>query len=131
MSPDTRHRRRRRHGAAAEPSWYPGQSDLHAQGNLICNWAIKGQATRRALQTEEQWVPLLVMISPTMRCNLRCTGCYSGMYRKDGELSEREIDGILAQCRRLGIYFVVISGGEPYVMKDVGLSAVQEVQGRG
>ena len=57
----------------------------------------------------------------TWRCNLRCTGCYSGLYSKDGELSETEIDGILAECRRIGVYFVVVSGGEPYMMKDVWL----------
>jgi MoaA/NifB/PqqE/SkfB family radical SAM enzyme len=67
------------------------------------------------------WAPTLIVISPTMRCNLRCTGCYSGLYSKDGELSEAEIDGILAECRRIGVYFVVISGGETYIMKDVWL----------
>jgi MoaA/NifB/PqqE/SkfB family radical SAM enzyme len=52
-----------------------------------------------------------------MRCNLNCTGCYSGLYTKDGELTEAELDDIFAQCRDMGVYFVVISGGEPYTMK--------------
>jgi hypothetical protein len=28
-----------------------------------------------------------VVVSPAMRCNLNCTGCYSRLYTKDGELS--------------------------------------------
>lgn len=53
-----------------------------------------------------------------MRCNLNCVGCYSGLYSKDGELSEDEMDGILSECRSIGAYFVVLSGGEPYLLKD-------------
>jgi MoaA/NifB/PqqE/SkfB family radical SAM enzyme len=89
--------------------------------NLVFNWGVAGAQRRAALTTEQSWVPSLVVISPTMRCNLRCTGCYSGLYRKDGELSEGEIDAILAECRSLGIYFVVISGGEPYLLKQTWL----------
>ncbi len=89
--------------------------------NLIFNWGITGKNIRFALAEKDIWVPSFIVISPTMRCNLKCTGCYSGLYSKDGELSEEEIDRILAECRRLGIYFVVVSGGEPYLMKDVWL----------
>jgi MoaA/NifB/PqqE/SkfB family radical SAM enzyme len=89
--------------------------------NLIFNWCIKGRGIRSRLASRNIWAPTLVVISPTMGCNLRCTGCYSGLYSKDGELSEEEIDGILAECRRIGVYFVVVSGGEPYIMKDVWL----------
>ncbi len=89
--------------------------------NLIFNWGVTGKNIRCKLASQDIWAPSLIVISPTMRCNLRCTGCYSGLYSKDGELSEEEIDGILAQCRRIGVYFVVVSGGEPYIMKDVWL----------
>ena len=86
--------------------------------NLIFNWGVQGARIRTAMATENMWVPSLIVISPTMRCNLKCTGCYSGLYTKDGELSEADLERILDECRRLGIYFVVISGGEPYVIKD-------------
>jgi MoaA/NifB/PqqE/SkfB family radical SAM enzyme len=85
--------------------------------NLIYNWTIKGGRLRNALISDERWVPSLIVVSPTMRCNLDCIGCYSGLYTKDGELSEAELDDIFAQCKRMGVYFVVISGGEPYTMK--------------
>jgi MoaA/NifB/PqqE/SkfB family radical SAM enzyme len=85
--------------------------------NLIFNWAVTGSKLRWTLNSKDYWVPSLVVVSPTMRCNLNCTGCYSGLYSKDGELSEAEIDDIFSQCKRMGAYFVVISGGEPYTMK--------------
>jgi MoaA/NifB/PqqE/SkfB family radical SAM enzyme len=90
--------------------------------NLIFNWGVQGARIRTDLASEDLWVPSLVVISPTMRCNLKCTGCYSGLYTKDGELSKAELERILDECRRLGVYFVVISGGEPYVLKDTLLS---------
>jgi MoaA/NifB/PqqE/SkfB family radical SAM enzyme len=66
-------------------------------------------------------VPSFLVISPTMRCNLKCTGCYSGLYSKHGELSEAEICRLLDECRSIGAYFVVVSGGEPYLLKDMWL----------
>ncbi len=87
--------------------------------NLIYNEYIEGARKRNALSTNDKWVPSLIVISPTMRCNLHCTGCYAGLYTKEGDLPESEIDRILAEARELGIYFVVISGGEPYILKDM------------
>jgi len=87
--------------------------------NLIYNWGARGNRTRRELTTPDTLVPSLIVISPTMRCNLRCAGCYSGQYTKDGELSQGDIERILDQCRQLGMCFVVISGGEPYILKDM------------
>lgn len=86
--------------------------------NLIINQNVLGSAKRNSYKTEDTWVPNFIVISPTMRCNYRCTGCYSGLYTKRDELTEGELDGILKQCRDLGIYFIVISGGEPWIMKD-------------
>jgi MoaA/NifB/PqqE/SkfB family radical SAM enzyme len=90
-------------------------------GNLIYNWSVLGATRRARLQSDGHWVPSFVVISPTMRCNLKCTGCYSGLYSKQGELSEAEICRILDECRSIGAYFVVISGGEPYLLKDMWL----------
>jgi MoaA/NifB/PqqE/SkfB family radical SAM enzyme len=86
--------------------------------NLFFNWMVTGTRIRRSLRTLDYWVPFFIVISPTMRCNLSCTGCYSALYSKDGELSEAELDGILAECRRIVIHLVVISGGEPYLMRE-------------
>ncbi len=90
-------------------------------GNLIYNWGVVGDRIRRGLAAGGLWTPSLVVISPTMRCNLRCRGCYSGLYSREGELSEAEVDRLLSEVRALGCYFVVVSGGEPYIMKDAWL----------
>jgi MoaA/NifB/PqqE/SkfB family radical SAM enzyme len=89
--------------------------------NLIYNWAAVGARRRDQLAAAGRWVPSFVVMSPTMRCNLKCTGCYSGLYSKRGELSEAEIRRLLDECRSVGAYFVVVSGGEPYLLKDMWL----------
>ncbi len=87
--------------------------------NLIFNQFVTGRAKREALSEGEDRIPSLVVVSPTMRCNLNCPGCYSGLYAKKGELSEQELDNLFGEIRKMGVYFVVISGGEPYLLKDV------------
>ncbi|HET7295382.1 MAG TPA: radical SAM protein [Vicinamibacteria bacterium] len=89
--------------------------------NLIYNWAAVGARRRNRIAADGRWVPSFVVLSPTMRCNLKCTGCYSGLYSKKGELSEAEIRRILDECRSFGAYFVVVSGGEPYLLRDMWL----------
>jgi MoaA/NifB/PqqE/SkfB family radical SAM enzyme len=87
--------------------------------DLIFNWGIKGQKTRQEIMKSGKFCPSFGVISPWMRCNLNCTGCYSGMYLKQGELDEHDLERILDQFRENGMYFAVISGGEPYTKKDV------------
>jgi MoaA/NifB/PqqE/SkfB family radical SAM enzyme len=86
--------------------------------NLVINWGITGSRIRQRLRTPERWIPQIVAISPTMRCNLACSGCYSALYSKDGELSEDDLDRILQQCRSIGAYLVVLTGGEPYLLRE-------------
>ncbi|NOX96933.1 MAG: radical SAM protein [Nitrospirae bacterium] len=61
--------------------------------------------------------PSLFVISPTMACNLKCTGCYAYMYDKSKGLDNETIDDILNQGKEIGIYFVTVSG-EPFTRKD-------------
>jgi MoaA/NifB/PqqE/SkfB family radical SAM enzyme len=86
--------------------------------NLIFNEFVTGYRIRREHSTGGNWVPGFFVMSPTMRCTLSCRGCYSGIYPREEVLSFDEMDRILAEARRLGIYFVVISGGEPYLIAD-------------
>jgi len=86
--------------------------------NLIINQFIAGSKTRALHQNEREWIPNFIVVSPTMKCNLACTGCYSGLYRKNDELTMEELDDLFGQCRSLGTYFIVISGGEPFVKKE-------------
>ncbi|MEJ2099043.1 MAG: radical SAM protein [Desulfobacterales bacterium] len=59
--------------------------------------------------------PFIMILSPTLRCNLRCKGCYTLGYGMKPELSFEVADKLLAECDELGIHFVTILGGEPLV----------------
>ncbi|HHY47014.1 MAG TPA: radical SAM protein [Firmicutes bacterium] len=64
-------------------------------------------------------VPSLIVISPTMRCNLHCIGCYAGRYTKQQELEFEVLDRVVNEAKDMGIYFIVVSGGEPFVRSDL------------
>jgi MoaA/NifB/PqqE/SkfB family radical SAM enzyme len=61
--------------------------------------------------------PVAIAMSPTMRCNLSCIGCYAHDYPCDNELSLDTIDEILGSAEKMGVFLFVITGGEP-LMKD-------------
>jgi MoaA/NifB/PqqE/SkfB family radical SAM enzyme len=71
-----------------------------------------------ALQTGF-YPPRAILISPTMRCNLNCYGCYAGDYSKEGELESGEIDRIIDEAEEMGIHLVVVLGGEPFLRQDL------------
>jgi MoaA/NifB/PqqE/SkfB family radical SAM enzyme len=59
--------------------------------------------------------PFIMILSPTWRCNLRCAGCYTlGQERHPG-LEYELVKRILKEAQELGIYFVTVLGGEPFV----------------
>jgi len=88
--------------------------------NLLVNWGILGGSRRYQVLEDEGWLPpTFAVISPTMRCNLRCSGCYAFEYEKGGELTTEEFDGVIRQCKELGMYFFTVSGGEPFVRGDL------------
>lgn len=70
----------------------------------------------------DQWLaqlgfrpPFIMILSPTLRCNLRCKGCYTLGYGMKPELPLVVVDRLLTECEELGICFVTILGGEPLV----------------
>ncbi|MSM41006.1 MAG: radical SAM protein [Geobacter sp.] len=88
--------------------------------NLAINHLLSGTNKRKAWADREGYYPpSTVVISPTMKCNLSCYGCYAGDYGKSLELSLEEIDSVLMQMKEMGVYFAVISGGEPFFKQDI------------
>ena len=63
--------------------------------------------------------PFFFVISPTMRCNLNCLGCYAGNYKKNDDLPFEVVDKIFSEAQEMGIYFITVSGGEPFFRKDL------------
>ncbi|WP_032121266.1 radical SAM protein [Clostridium amazonitimonense] len=83
--------------------------------NFLGNATWYGMPKRgRYLEEEDTKVPFVILISPSMRCNLRCTGCYAADYDKKDDLTYEEVDRIVGEARDLGIYYIVVLGGEPF-----------------
>jgi MoaA/NifB/PqqE/SkfB family radical SAM enzyme len=87
-----------------------------AAKNLLANMIIIGQRRRCHISATLGFdIPLLLVISPTMRCPLKCYGCYSAQYTTQEDLDFEVFDRIISDAKQLGIYFIVVSGGEPFV----------------
>ncbi len=86
--------------------------------NIFGHLMLRGGEKRKRACALFGDYPLLMVISPTMRCNLRCTGCYSYHYSKQDAISTDRLDRLYGECEDLGIHFVVVSGGEPYIRED-------------
>ncbi len=88
--------------------------------HFLINQFLEGTNRRKdfALRTG-YYPPRSMLISPTMRCNLNCYGCYAGDYSRQGELETSEIHRILNEAEEMGIHLVVVLGGEPFLRKDL------------
>jgi len=87
--------------------------------NLFINGLLKSSSIRAEFAKREGFPPpFTLLISPTMQCNLKCTGCYSGRYVKEKGLSYDLMDRILSEAHSMGCMFIVFSGGEPLTRRD-------------
>ncbi|PIZ58150.1 radical SAM protein [bacterium (Candidatus Torokbacteria) CG_4_10_14_0_2_um_filter_35_8] len=87
--------------------------------NLMINAFLIGNDKRQEYAKKEgMQPPFLIVISPSMRCNLKCIGCYAAEYSKDDDLSIEIVDRVLDEVKEMGIYFITVSGGEPFLRKE-------------
>jgi len=87
--------------------------------NVIVNQLLMGTNRRKAFEVERGFYPPdAMLISPTMRCNLNCYGCYSGAYSQE-DLPYEVLDRLMGECKEMGIHLVLITGGEPFLRKDL------------
>jgi len=59
--------------------------------------------------------PFVMILSPTWQCNLRCAGCYTLGYQRHPGLPYDLVKRILKECMDIGLYFVTVLGGEPFM----------------
>ena len=86
--------------------------------NLGYQAAFAGTKKIRKMREVEQCnIPWLILMDPTSACNLHCTGCWAAEYGHKLNLSYDELDNIITQGKELGIYFYMMTGGEPLVRK--------------
>jgi len=63
--------------------------------------------------------PQCMVISPSMRCNYRCQGCYSASYERHDDMPPETFDRILSEGESMGIHFFILVGGEPFIYPDL------------
>ena len=84
--------------------------------NLIVKHLLIGNGKREAFRNKEGFQPpSTILISPSMKCNLRCQGCYANEYEKDDDMSIEMIDKIIKEAKEFGCSFFTILGGEPFM----------------
>lgn len=87
--------------------------------SLFINGLLGSSAVRDSFAKKHGFAPpFTILISPTMQCNLKCVGCYSGRYHREKGLSRELMDRIIGEARDIGCFFIVFSGGEPLTRRD-------------
>jgi len=94
--------------------------DRDMRNKIICNYVVNsvmvGWPHREQIEAKEHFTPpFTILIDPTSTCNLKCAGCWAGEYARHDELEPELLDRILKEAKELGIYTIVMSGGEPFV----------------
>jgi MoaA/NifB/PqqE/SkfB family radical SAM enzyme len=100
-------------------------------GRLL--WRL-GRRPPRSL-TEVPDRPIGAKLELTYACNLRCGFCYTDSPRhtlqRTPELSDEEWREVVRQSLELGIVEAVVTGGEPFLRKELTLGVVETLAGAG
>jgi len=93
-------------------------------GIRIARHQKKAADIRGKFEQDGLFVPPVMIISITSRCNLACAGCYMKQQRGHHapEMSPVLLRSVIAEAADLGVSVVVIAGGEPLLRKDEILS---------
>ena len=87
--------------------------------NMFINAGLLSPVRRK--QGEAKYgvhIPWAILIDPTGRCNLRCTGCWAAEYDRSLDMDYETLDRVMTEAEAMGISFFVISGGEPLIRMD-------------
>ncbi len=78
-----------------------------------------GRYVARQKMMRKKRFPMVLMLEPTLKCNLSCTGC--GKVRQDAEMMSRmmTVQECLDAVDECGAPAVSIAGGEPLVHPDI------------
>ncbi len=63
--------------------------------------------------------PSTLIINPTMRCSLRCQGCYAYSFGQKTDMDRSLIEKVLNEAREFGIQFITVTGGEPFLYPEL------------
>ncbi len=85
----------------------------------------KASEKRRIAEEQGEHVPPFLIASITSNCNLHCAGCYSRANHacKDSapvnQLTDEEWKKIFDEAADMGIGFILLAGGEPFIRRDI------------
>jgi MoaA/NifB/PqqE/SkfB family radical SAM enzyme len=84
-------------------------------------WQSKAAQTRSRWQKQGVHVPPIMIFSITNKCNLHCKGCYHQALREFAqmEMDHGKLRSIIAEAKELGISFIVLGGGEPFIRQEI------------
>jgi MoaA/NifB/PqqE/SkfB family radical SAM enzyme len=84
--------------------------------NMVVSLFFRDQKIYDRIRKEHGFNPPSVMlVSPTMRCNYKCGGCYAANYTRNDDLPPEVFDRLVTEAEQLGIKFMPILGGEPFI----------------
>ena len=86
--------------------------------NFLFGLIEKREKKWEKAKKEGSFTPFTALISPLMRCNLNCIGCYAKRYDKKTDMPEELFERIIREGEELGVIFYTILGGEPLLIFD-------------
>jgi MoaA/NifB/PqqE/SkfB family radical SAM enzyme len=100
-------------------------------GRLL--WRLGRRPPRSLIEAPDR--PIGAKFELTYACNLRCGFCYTDSPRhtlqRTPELSDEEWREVVRQSLDLGIVEAVVTGGEPFLRKELTLGVVEALAGAG
>jgi MoaA/NifB/PqqE/SkfB family radical SAM enzyme len=82
-------------------------------------WFLGGKKRDQFEAEHGFWPPFVMILSPTLHCNLRCQGCYTLGYGTKPELPYELVKRVLSECQEMGVHFITVLGGEPFVYPNL------------
>lgn len=109
----------------------PRRDERFGWGRLL--WRL-GRRPARALTTPPER-PIGAKLEITYACNLRCGFCYTDSPRRTlqrtPELSDEQWREVVRQSLELGIVEAVVTGGEPFLRRELTLETVEALAAAG
>jgi MoaA/NifB/PqqE/SkfB family radical SAM enzyme len=88
--------------------------------NFLLSMVLERKQVVQALEKELGYHPPMTMIiNPTMRCNLRCSGCYAYSFDQQSDMDRPLLEKVLTEARDFGIPFITVTGGEPFLYPEL------------
>lgn len=87
--------------------------------NFLLNASIRGwEEIEKNKEKYGYSIPFTILVDPTTACNKKCIGCWAADYNNALNLSFDELDKLFTEGKDLGIYFYIMTGGEPLIRKN-------------